>query len=106
MDISMLEHNIDIFYRESLGTDDRNLTPRMTLENMDYEVLHAKKIYDADISYPIEIYYFNNQWIILDGVHRFAKQIMNGTKTIRVRRIRDEMLPLVQKTHQEFLKWQ
>ena len=47
--ISEIENNMDIPYREQEWTDDRNLTPRMCIENIEKEIHHAKKILEADL---------------------------------------------------------
>lgn len=100
----ILKHNLDIPYFESIGTDDWNLTPRMLIDNFDKEMPHATTVNNADISFPIEIYYFRDQWIILDGVHRFTKLSMNKAATIKVRKVTDEIMPLIKKTPEEFKK--
>ena len=89
--ISELEHNLDIPYLESLETDDWNLSPRMLLQNFEIEKFHAKKVEDADLQYPIEIYNHMGKWIILDGVHRFTKAVKLGKENIKVRKIPAEI---------------
>jgi hypothetical protein len=91
IDISEIDYNLDIPYLEKIGTDDWNLSPRMLIENFDKEITHAKKIEKADLKYPIEIYKHKDKWIILDGVHRFTKAIRLGHKTIKVRKISEEI---------------
>jgi len=97
MAIADLEYNLDIPYLEREGTNDWNLTPRMLIENFDKEFFHAKVVNEADISYPIEIYFHKNKWIILDGVHRFTKIVRLGLKTIKVRRISPEIAQIVKR---------
>ncbi len=70
--IDELEYNLDICYLEQLWTDDWNLSPRMLIESYDKETFHATKSEEADLQYPIEIYYYKDKRIILDGVHRFT----------------------------------
>jgi hypothetical protein len=89
--ISEIDYNLDIPYLEQEGTDDWNLTPRMLIDNFDKEFFHAKKVNEADMKYPIEIYLHMDKWIILDGVHRFAKAVKLGHKTIKVRKISAEI---------------
>ncbi len=101
----VLEHNLDICYLESLGTDDWNLSPRMLIKNFDKETKHAEKVINADISYPIEVYFFKNKRIILDGVHRFTKLVMRWSTFIKVRKITDDILPQIKKTDKEFRQW-
>lgn len=91
IEIAEIEYNLDIPYLEQEGTDDWNLTPRMLVENFEREKLHAKKVEEADLKYPIEIYLHQGKWIILDGVHRFSKAVRLGHQTIKVRRISKEV---------------
>lgn len=85
--ISEIVANADIKYLEKEGTDDWNLSPNDLIKNFDQEISHANRVKDADLSYPLYIYKFGGQWIILDGIHRFTKAIMNGEKTILVKKV-------------------
>jgi len=95
--ISEIEYNLNIPYLEQEGTEDWNLTPRMLIENFDKESLHAKKVNEVDLNYPIDIYFHKNKWIILDGVHRFTKAIYLGLKTIKVRKVSEEIAQLTKR---------
>ncbi|MBU1131668.1 hypothetical protein KKC32_00210 [Patescibacteria group bacterium] len=95
--ISEIEYNLDVPYLEQEGPDDWNLTPRMLIENFDKESFHAKKVNEADLRYPIEIYFHKGKWIILDGVHRFTKAIRLGQKTIKVRKVPEEIVQMTKR---------
>lgn len=95
--ISEIEYNLDIPYLEQEGTDDWNLTPRMLAQNFEKESFHAKKVNEADLKYPIEIYFHNGKWIILDGVHRFTKAFYLGHKKIKVRKISEEIAQMTKR---------
>lgn len=95
--VSEIDYNLDIPYLEQEGTEDWNLTPRMLIDNFDKEFFHAKKVNDADLKYPIEIYQHQNKWIILDGVHRFVKAVRLGNKTIKVRKVSPEIAQLTKR---------
>ncbi len=95
--IAEIEYNLDIPYLEKEGTDDWNLTPRMLIENLDKEPSHAKDMNKADLKYPIDIYFHDGKWIILDGVHRFTKAVRLNHKTIKVRKVSDEIARLVKR---------
>lgn len=90
-----LENNLDIYYFEKEGTDDWNLTPRQLIQNYNIEISHKKKIIDADLKYPIEIY--NNKWkrIILDWVHRYVKSIQLWKNIIKVRKVTNKDLDMI-----------
>lgn len=92
INISDIDYNLDIPYLEKMGTDDWNLSPRMLIENFDKEKLHASRTRKVDLQYPIEIYKHQGKWIILDGVHRFTKAVLEGHKTIKVRKVTDEII--------------
>lgn len=96
--ISEIEYNMDIPYREQEGTDDRNLTPRMCIENFDKEIWHAKKVVEADLQYPIELYFHQEKRIILDWVHRFTKAIREWHTTIQVRKVPEHIAQKTKRT--------
>lgn len=90
--ISDLSNNLDICYLEKEGTDDWNLCPRELMANFDKEVTHAGRVKGVDLNFPICIYKYLGQWIILDGVHRFTKAMMEGRKTIKVKKVPESTL--------------
>ncbi len=53
---------------------------------------HAKKVNEADLQYPIDLYFNQNKWILLDGVHRLAKAVKLGHKKIKVRKVSPVMI--------------
>lgn len=92
-----LEHNLDIPYLDKKGTDAWNLTPRELIKNFFEETLHAEKVNQANLNYPIEIHYHMGRWIILDGVHRFTKAVMQKNKTIKIRRVSKNIIKKISK---------
>ncbi len=96
--LSDIENNMDIPYREQEGTDDWNLTPRMCIENFEKEVRHAKKVMEANLQYPIELYFHKDQRIILDGVHRYTKAVREGHTTIKVRKVPEDVAQKTKRT--------
>lgn len=97
MSVEELESNLDIPYLDKDGTDDWNLTLRELIKAPYKEIGHYEKIKNVRMEYPIEIYFFSGPWKILDGVHRFCRAIMEGRKTILVRKITPEMIPKILK---------
>lgn len=83
--LSILDDNLDIPYREQEGTDDRNLSPRLFLQNPAQEPTHLNLVEQADLAYPICLYRYQEQRIILDGVHRFVKAHLMKQKNITVK---------------------
>lgn len=95
--ISELENNLDILYLEQEGTHDWNLSPRMLIENFDNEPFHAKKVNEVNLKYPIDVYFHKGEWIILDGIHRFAKAVRLGHETVKARRVSEEIAQLTKR---------
>lgn len=91
IDLSILMNNVDICYLEKEGTDDWNLSPNQLIADFDKETTHAHRVEGVDM-YPIAIYWFENNWIILDGVHRFTKALMQKNKTIKVKKVPEKLI--------------
>lgn len=86
VELKFLDNNLNIRYLDKKGTDDWNLTPMEIIKNPENEPDHYTKILKSDLDFPIDITFFNNQWIILDGVHRFCKVHLQKKQTIKVRK--------------------
>lgn len=86
VELEFLDNNLNIRYLDKIGTDDWNLTPMEIIKNPEDEPDHYAKILKSDLDFPIDITLFNNQWIILDGVHRFCKAHLQKKQTIKVRK--------------------
>lgn len=95
--VSEIIVNADFCYLEKEGTDDWNLSPNELINNFDTETTHAKRVNSVDLSFPIYIFKHNGNWIILDGVHRFTKAIMNDEKTILVKKVPSKLIKSIEK---------
>jgi len=49
----------------------------------------------ADTSYPIDILFWKNRWVILDGLHRLMKESLGGKEYVKVRKIPRSAIPLI-----------
>jgi len=95
IELSELNSNMDFPYLEKEGTDDWNLTPRQLIANFNEEHTHAEKVNKANLKFPIEIYFHHGNWIILDGVHRFVKAKRYKLRTIKVKKVSQNLLETV-----------
>jgi len=95
--IAEIDYNLDIPYLEQEGSDEWDLTPRMLVENFSKEITHAKRVNKVDLKYPIHIYLFKGKWIILDGVHRYTKAVRLGHKTIKVKKVSEEIVQMTKR---------
>ncbi len=64
-----------------------NLKPSEVLEYPEKYVYHSERIRSADTSYPIETFFINDRWVILDGIHRLARLVQEGVLELRIRRV-------------------
>ena len=95
--LSELSNNLDICYLEREGTDDWNLTLRELIKALDVHPAHAARVRNAEMNYPIVLYHFRGQWIILDGVHRYCQALLEQRDSILAVKVSDEVLQKVEK---------
>jgi hypothetical protein len=62
-----------------------DLAPTTVMRNPELYPRRWNRILAADTGYPIELYRYNNRWIILDGYHRLARMFLEEHSTARVR---------------------
>jgi hypothetical protein len=77
------------------GTDDWNLTPMEYIANPEAEPSHHAKVQTADLHFPIHVLWYNDQYRVLDGMHRLVKAYMRGDSTIQVKIIPQSFIPLI-----------
>lgn len=71
-------------YNLQLSAIDINVCP-WDVSSFDFFLYHSKRVYDADLSYPI---IQMPTGYIIDGWHRVAKAILNGDSTIKCIRLK------------------
>ncbi len=87
MPMNELAWHFDIPFWSSEGTAVYNLSPKEVMEHPDRESTHWRLIQAADTTYPIDIMENKGRWLILDGLHRLAKEYVAGKTTVSVRKI-------------------
>ena len=72
---------VELFVEQLQGTcwtqGDETVTPNWVLS-------HTRRILGADLEYPMII---DSEGIILDGIHRLCKAVIEGRETVAVQRI-------------------
>lgn len=94
MSVEELRWILDIPFWED---DDGNivLTPDDVLRDLDRYPTHRDKLRSCDTSFPLDIMKNRKgEWLTLDGLHRLVKLILEGKKTVRVRKIPPELIHL------------
>lgn len=74
-----------------------DVNPSEVIEYPDQHPEEYERTMQADTSYPIDIMYWRERWLILDGLHRLMKQSIEGAETIQVRKILESAIPLIKK---------
>ncbi len=94
MDIEELVWHFEIpFWNTSSGYYD--LKPSDVLAVPGKHKAEFEKIMRADLSYPLDIMWWKNRWLLLDGLHRLVKAKQLGMEKIKVRKIPKEVIPLI-----------
>lgn len=96
VDIKELEWHFDIpFWSTPEGYYD--LKPNDVLSDPEKHKIEFERIMKADLNYPLDIMFWKNRWLLLDGLHRLVKAKQLGWEKIRVRKIPQESILLIQK---------
>lgn len=101
MNIDELIWHLDVPFIWSKPNGFYDVTPN---EVMDYPQKHPEEYARtmlADTRYPIDIMFWRERWVILDGLHRLMKQVIEGQEMVDVRKIPETAIPLIQKAQSE-----
>jgi len=74
-----------------------DLTPNEVLADPEKYKEEFERTMRADLSHPIDIMFWKNRWLILDGLHRLVKQKEQGITKVKVRKISQESIPLIRR---------
>lgn len=74
-----------------------NLTPQEVIDAPESHQEEYQRTMKADTSYPIDIMENKGRWLILDGLHRLMKSVINGHNSVLVRKISREYIPKITK---------
>lgn len=95
--IEQLNWHFDVPFIWSKPDGYYDVNPREVMERPDQHPEEYERTMQADTSYPIDIMYWRERWLILDGLHRLMKQSIEGAETIQVRKIPESAIPLIKK---------
>lgn len=52
---------------------------------------------NADMTYPLDIMFWKDRWVMLDGLHRLLKAKHLGMSKVTVRKIPKVAMPIIKK---------
>ncbi len=91
-DVKDLEWHLDMPVWDKDDTDDWNLTPNNVINKIEGSATHYQRTMNSDTSYPILVTYYNDRWVILDGVHRLTKLKILGESKVKAQIVPAEVL--------------
>jgi hypothetical protein len=74
-----------------------DVTPNEVIANPDSHREEYERTLRADTQFPIDIMQWKGRWLILDGLHRLMKQVIEGHLVVQVRKIPQSAIPLITK---------
>ena len=96
MDITELEWHFDLpFWNTKDGY--YNLKPIDVIEHKDQHLEEYERTMQSDLSHPLDIMFYKNRWLLLDGLHRLAKAKILNMQKVRVRKIPQDSILLIAK---------
>lgn len=96
MDISELEWHFEIpFWSKPNGFYD--LSPNDVLSNPEKYKEECERTMKANLEYPLDIMFWKNRWLLLDGLHRLVKAKQLGMSRVKVRKVPQEDIPKITK---------
>lgn len=96
MDMADLEWHFDIpFWWTKGGFYD--FKPSLVIEEPDKYPDRYKRIMDTDMIYPIDVMFWKNNWVILDGLHRLTRAKLEGKDKVKVRKVSTDFIPEILK---------
>ncbi len=91
IDIDEVRWNLKLPWWSTDGEIPYNLTPQEVLDEINRYQEHKDRIYKSELEYPLLLVPTKqNRWLIYDGVHRFVKQLLEGKKTVLVKKFEIE----------------
>lgn len=97
MSIDELTWHFDVPFIWSKPNGYYDVNPREVIEHPDQHTEEYERTMQSDTNYPLDIMYWKERWLILDGLHRLMKQAIQGAESVRVRKIPKEAIPLILK---------
>lgn len=97
MDVAELEWILDMpFWTD--GNAPYNLTAREVITSPEKYPEHKKRYEESDTNYPIDIMKnLKDKWLILDGLHRLVKLVIEGNAVVKVRKVSRDLIPQILK---------
>ncbi len=101
MPIKELMWHLDMPFIWSKPDGYYDVTPTEVINHPEKHSEEYGRTMDSDTSYPIDIMYWKERWLILDGLHRLMKQVIEGKEVVQVRKVPQSAIPVIKKVSNE-----
>jgi hypothetical protein len=92
IDRTLLDWHLDLPFWSSRPPEPLfDVIPRQVLDSSSSHAVHARRIREANLNYPIDVTEHRGRLCILDGMHRLAKAVREGRTSMIVRRVPQEL---------------
>ena len=93
MRVDQLLWHLDFpFWRDESGKQ-YSVSPKQVLQHPGMYTGQYKRITEANLQYPLDVMWWRDRWVLLDGLHRFTKTILNGAVSVKIRKVPIEAIP-------------
>lgn len=97
MPIDKLTWHFDVPFLWSKPNGYYDVKPCEVIEHPELYLEEFERTMQSDTNYPIDIMYWKNRWLILDGLHRLMKLSIEGREVVDVRKIPLAAISLIRK---------
>lgn len=87
MSIEELTWHFDIPFLWSKPNGFYDLKPQQVIDHPEQYPEEHERTMQSNTGYPIDIMFWKNHWLILDGLHRLMKQAIEEKSVVLVRKI-------------------
>ena len=97
MPIDKLTWHFDIPFIWSKPGGYYDIKPCEVIKNPNQHKEEYERTMTSNTAYPIDIMFWKERWLILDGLHRLMKQAIEGKTIVQVRKIPKRDIPNILK---------
>jgi len=90
--MSELDWHFDIPFWEHYS-----LKPRDVAKNPEKCKHQYDRTMKSDLACPLDVMFWKNHWLLLDGLHRLLKAQVLGMHSVKVRKVSESMIPKITK---------
>ncbi len=92
MEIEELEWHFSLPFWTKTGQGFYTLTPQEVIDDPIIHKTEHERTMKSDLSYPLDIMFWKERWLLLDGLHRLLKAKLLNQDKVNVRKVPREFI--------------